>query len=77
MAPKPSVLSVHPPGCVKTVLRGGGVASATPLCSAAGFPKEVRFFPDAAPKFLRLFLVWEAFLSSSTAVRPKPGKESI
>lgn len=62
--------AVHPPDCVKTVFRGGGVASAAEL------PKEVRFFPDAAPEFLRLFLVWDAFFSSSTVGRPKPERDS-
>lgn len=68
--------SMHPPGCVKMVFRGGGVASATPLCSADELPEEVRFFPDAAPEFLRLVLVWDAFFSSSTAEDQKTGRES-
>lgn len=68
-------MSLHPPGWVKMVLKGGGVGSATSLCSAAELPEEVRFFPDAAPEFLRLFLVWDAFFSSSTVERPKKKRE--
>lgn len=63
--------SGHPPGCTKTAFGGGGVGSAPPLCSAAELPTEVRFFPDAAPAFLRLFLAWDAFLRSSTVGRTK------
>lgn len=68
--------AVHPPGCVKTAFRGGGVASATPLCSAVELPEEVRFFPEAAPEFLRLFLVWDAFFRSSTVGKQKTGRKS-
>lgn len=68
--------AVHLPGCVRMAFRGGGVTSATPLCSAAEVPEEVRFFPDAAPEFLRLFLVWDAFFNSSTVGRPRTGRES-